>query len=326
MGSAVDGHDGERTEFVVAASSGRADSVLAAAFSDLSRAQLQRLIQDGRVSLDGEPLKKSAYVEAGQTLHVFLSEAAPAAGVAPDFAIPVLYEDDAIVAIDKPVGVIAHAAPGDSGPTIAAWFVARYPELTPALDPSRPGIVHRLDRDTTGVMVLAKTPAAVESLAAAFETRSTSKTYLAICDGVPGQERAVIDAPIGRNPGDRGRMAVIRDGSGREARSEYECLGEHDGRSLLAVRPESGRTHQVRVHLAAVGVPVLFDPVYGTPGEGRHQLHAARLTIPHPDGGTLSMSATLPDDMASLVRSMGLATVASEYLQPSRAARSLEPA
>ncbi len=326
MGSAVDGHDGERTELVVASSSGRADSVLAAAFSNLSRAQLQRLIQDGRVSLDGEPLKKSAFVEAGQTLQVFLSEPAPLAGVAPDVDIPVLYEDDEMVAVDKPAGVIAHAAPGDSGPTIAAWFALRYPDLVAALDPSRPGIVHRLDRDTTGVMVLAKTPAAVESLAAAFESRSTAKTYIAICDGVPGQERAVIDAPVGRNPGDRGRMAVLRDGTGREARSEYELLGEHDGRSLLVVRPESGRTHQVRVHLAAVGIPVLFDPVYGSPGEGRHQLHAARLVVPHPAGGTLSLCATLPDDMAGLVRSMGLATVASEYLQPSRTARSLEPA
>jgi 23S rRNA pseudouridine1911/1915/1917 synthase len=300
--------------------------VLAAALTHLSRAHLQRLISEGRVSLDGEPLKKSALVEAGQSLVVTLPAEGPPAGEGPEAELAVLYEDDDLVAIDKPAGLIAHQAGGDSGPTVAGWFAVRYPQLIAALDPARPGIVHRLDRDTTGVMVLAKTPEVVVSLSASFESRSAAKTYIAICEGVPAQERAVIDAPIGRRPGDRGRMAVVRDGSGREARTEYEVLGDHDGRSLLVLHPESGRTHQVRVHLAAVGAPVLFDPAYGTPGGGRTQLHAANLALPHPAGGTLTISATIPEDMAAHVRSMGLATVASGYLQPSRAVRSLDPA
>ncbi|MCA9824944.1 MAG: RluA family pseudouridine synthase [Dehalococcoidia bacterium] len=325
MGSAVDGQHGERTELVVAEFSGRADAVLSAAFATISRAQIARLISDGRVSLDGEPVKKSAWVQTGQSLLVLLADEAPSAGSAPASPLPVLYEDDHVVAIDKPAGLIAHPALADTEDTVSGWFAARYPELCADLDPARPGIVHRLDRDTTGIMVLAKTPGDAATLSAAFESRTVKKTYIAICNGVPEQERAVIDAPVGRHPGDRGRMAVVRDGSAREARTAYEVLGQRDGKSLLVVHPESGRTHQVRVHLSAIGAPVLDDPLYGTPGHGRHQLHAALLSLPHPAGGTLNLQATLPRDMAARVRSMGLAPVASEYLQPSSAARSSAP-
>src|SRR5690606_21959417 len=193
-----------------------------------------------------------------------------------------------------------------------AWFAARFDLDLPAFDAEHPGVVHRLDKDTTGVLLLAKTPFAQSSLSSAFEQRTARKTYLAVCDGRPSQDRAVIDAPIARHPGDRTRMAVTH--SGREARTEYEVLAADSERSFLVVRPETGRTHQIRVHLAAIGVPVTFDRVYGTPGEGRQMLHAWQLAIPQPKGGVLTVTAPMPPDMQALVRTIAGDSIALPYI------------
>jgi 23S rRNA pseudouridine1911/1915/1917 synthase len=313
VGRALDRNTAERRERLVVTEDGRADAVIAAALPGLSRSRIQRLIEAGAVSVDGSAVKKSTLLQAGQRVSVDVPGGAPATGRAPSADLPLLYEDDDLLVIDKPPSVIVHAAPGDSSPTVAAWFAARHAALSAHLDPDRPGIVHRLDRDTTGVLVLGKSPEAVAFLSQAFEDRTVHKTYLAVCEGDPNPPEAIIDAPIARHPADRGRMGVVRDGSGREARTRYETIGTAAGRSLLLVEPESGRTHQVRVHLAAIGVPVLFDPLYGAPGEGRHQLHAWRLVLPHPAGGSLTVSAPMPPDMAALVRSMGLHELASGY-------------
>jgi 23S rRNA pseudouridine1911/1915/1917 synthase len=287
--------------------------MIAAALPHLSRSRVQRLIGSGAVSVDGLTVKKSTLLQAGQLVSVELSNDGPSLGRAPGAQLAVLYEDESLLLVDKPIGVTAHAAPGDDSPTVAAWFALHHPDLVARLDRERPGIVHRLDKDTTGVLALGKTPEAVAALAAAFEERTVHKTYLAICYGVPSPAEAIIDAPIARHPADRSRMGVVRDGSGREARTRYELLGGDGDRSLLRVEPESGRTHQVRVHLAAVGVPVLFDSTYGTAGDGRHQLHAWRLELPHPQGGLLAVTAPMPRDMSAIVRSMGLQELASEY-------------
>ena len=146
-----------------------------------------------------------------------------------------LFEDDLVVVIDKPAGISAHGGPGDESATVASWFVQRYPAESEAFDVERPGIVHRLDRGTSGVMVLAKTPAAQKSLSNAFAERQTSKQYLALVEGVPDRKVAVIEAPLGRHPGDRTRMAILD--SGRESRTEYECIGSGFQRSLLLVKP-----------------------------------------------------------------------------------------
>lgn len=225
-----------------------------------------------------------------------------------------------MLAVDKPAGLAVHGAPGDSTATVAAWFLARYPDESAAFDVDHPGIVHRLDKDTSGVLLLAKTPAARATLSRAFEARETKKTYLAICDGRPRRERAIIDAPIARHPGDRTRMAVTK--SGRAARTEYELLGADRDRSLLLVHPESGRTHQIRVHLAAVGVPVAQDRVYGKGSEGRQLLHAWQISVPHPSGGALTVTAPLPSDMAEAVRTMGLEQLALAYSRPTPPERS----
>jgi 23S rRNA pseudouridine1911/1915/1917 synthase len=279
---------------------------------------VQRLIEDGLVRLDGEAVRKSVHVAEGAriTLEVPETEHTPPAAVP---SLTVLYEDDWVVAVDKPAGLPVHGAPGDKGPTVAGWFVAHYGEAATAFDAERPGIVHRLDKDTTGVLVLAKTPAAQASLSAGFEARETEKTYLAICDGVPDRERAVIEAGITRHPGDRTRMAIAR--HGRAARTSYTLLGHDRERSLLEVHPETGRTHQIRVHLKAIGVPVRFDRVYGKEGSGRQMLHAWRLTVPHPAGGRLTVTSPLPLDMIAEVRSMRLEQVALPYTIAVPAAR-----
>ncbi|HEX6030086.1 MAG TPA: RluA family pseudouridine synthase, partial [Tepidiformaceae bacterium] len=238
------------------------------------------------------------------------------------FDLPILYEDEVLLVVNKAAGLAVHGAPGDTGPSVAAWFVARYPREAAAFDAERPGIVHRLDKDTSGVLLLAKTPEAQWKLSRAFEARETEKTYIAICDGIPKNERAVIEAGIARHPGDRTRMAIAK--HGRSARTSYTVIAHDRDRSLLEVKPETGRTHQIRLHLAAVGIPVRFDRVYGKEGEGRQMLHAWRLRVPHPEGGTLTVTAPLPTDMRAEVRSMGADEAAEPYRAPTSPLRESE--
>jgi 23S rRNA pseudouridine1911/1915/1917 synthase len=302
---------------------GRLDAVLAQGFPDMSRARLQRLIAAGHVLVNGESARKSGQVHEGDVLVLDVPET-PHPAVAVAFDLSILYEDDALLVVDKPAGLAVHGAPGDTGPSVASWFLAHYGAEAGAFDAERPGIVHRLDKDTTGVLLMAKTPSAQAALSAAFEARTTHKTYLAVVDAVPSRERAVIDAGIARHPGDRTRMAIAK--NGRESRTAYETLGADGQRALLLVTPETGRTHQIRVHLAAVGCAVVDDGVYGKrrPGDsGRQLLHAYRLSVPHPAGGTLEVTAPLPADMVAAVRSMGLDSLASRYSQPAPPVRTV---
>ncbi|MCC7362992.1 MAG: RluA family pseudouridine synthase [Dehalococcoidia bacterium] len=287
--------------------------MVAAAYSDLSRARVQRLIEGGQVSVNGTAVRKSGQVAAGDLVVVVVPETdhdAPTVSV----DVPVLYEDGELLAIDKPAGLATHGAPGDLGPSVATWFLARYPELARAFDAERPGIVHRLDKDTSGVLVLAKTPAAQMALSAAFAERAASKTYVAITDGVPHKAKAVIEAPIARHPADRTRMMIGK--GGRMSRTRYEVVGAERGHALLEVDLETGRTHQVRVHLAAIECAVRFDRVYGKGGPGRQQLHAWRLSVPHPAGGTLTVTAALPGDMVATAAELELTDAAARYAEP----------
>ena len=272
--------------------------------------------------MNGEAVRKSCRVNDGDRLCVEIPEVAHAAD-ATGIELPILYEDDVLVAVNKPPGLAVHGAPGDMGPSVAAWFLERFAHEAHAFDAERPGIVHRLDKDTSGVLLLAKTPAAQAALSRAFEERTTKKTYLAICDGVPARQHAVIDAAIGRHPGDRTRMAIAT--RGREARTGYELLVTNGERSLLLVQPESGRTHQIRVHLAAVGVPVANDRVYGKgDGQGRQLLHAWQIVVPHPAGGTLTVTAELPPDFVDAVRSIAAEVAALPYTMPTPPVRTEE--
>ena len=322
---------GQRPRELLAEHSGRVDAVLADALPGVSRARVQRLIAGGHVLVNGEAVRKSVQVEAGDTLAVSEPECEPVTVAEVDFQLPILYEDDALLAVDKPAGLAVHGAPGDLGPSVVAWFVARYPALAARFDAERPGVVHRLDKDTTGLLFLAKTPEAQTALGRSFEVRQTAKTYLAVVDGVPARERAVIDAAIARHPGDRTRMAVAK--PGRASRTGYQVLGGDRDQSLLLVHPETGRTHQIRVHLAAIHCPVSRDRVYGRrtgvdPG-GRQLLHAYQLACPHPDGGMLTVTAPIPADMEAAIRAIGLDSLASEYARlvpPERCPGPLEAA
>ncbi len=314
MGTDVRYHGRAETTELTASEAGRLDAVLARAVPGLSRARIQRLIEGGHVRVNGEPARKSATVEEGDRLAFEVPETEHAAAPS-GLDLPLLYEDDDLAAINKPPGLAVHGAPGDTGPSVAGWWLERLGPAAAGFDVERPGIVHRLDKDTSGVLLLAKTPAAQAALSRAFEERATRKTYLAVVEGEPAQPRAIIDAPIDRHPGDRTRMAITR--KGRPSRTEYEVVASDGERSVLEVHPETGRTHQIRVHVAAIGCPVANDAIYGRRGaEGRQLLHAYRIAIPHPRGGTLTVTAAAPPDLAAAIRSIAGEQVASHYSQP----------
>jgi 23S rRNA pseudouridine1911/1915/1917 synthase len=281
----------------------------------LNRARIQRLIEGGQILLNGESARKSGVMAPGDSVVLDFPETEHR-GEWELAELPVLYEDDLLLAVNKPAGLAVHGATGDENPSVAIWFVARYgPSLQlGAFDVERPGIVHRLDKDTSGLLLLAKTPAAQAALSGSFERRETRKIYLAITEGIPDRKHAVIDAPLSRHPADRMRMAVSK--HGRESSTEYEVIASDHGRALLEVHPVTGRTHQIRVHLKAIGTPIVDDRVYGRQGEGRQLLHAWRLSIPHPNGGLLTITAPLPDDMREAIRAIEAEAIALPYLTP----------
>jgi len=313
MGTDLRDRPGPETRELTADEAGRLDAVLARALPELSRARVQRLIETGHVRVNGEVVRKSATVQEGDLLAFEVPETDHAI-VPSGLHLPLLYDDETLAVIDKPPGLAVHGAPGDIGPSVASWWLEQLGPAAAGFDVERPGIVHRLDKDTSGVLLLAKTPAAQAALSRAFEERTTRKTYLAVVEGTPAQPRAVVDAPIDRHPGDRTRMAVTR--GGRPSRTEYEVITSDNERSLLEVHPETGRTHQIRVHLAAIGCPISDDGVYGKRAtHGRQLLHAYRIQVPHPSGGTLTVTAPIPADIAAAIRSIGGEQVAWQYSQ-----------
>jgi 23S rRNA pseudouridine1911/1915/1917 synthase len=286
----------------------RLDRYLAAQGTWGSRSQVQRLITDGAVRLDGQPAKPGTLVRCGQRIEV--REAPPVAPpcVEPE-AIPldVLYEDQWLLVINKPPGLVVHPAPGHWRGTLVSALLHHWQGSPPGLDPARPGIVHRLDKDTSGVLLIAKDAATLADLGTQFRTREVEKQYLAFVWGRPRSARGTIAEPIGRNPVHRKQMAVRR--GGREALTTYEVLERFDDMTLLRLFPKTGRTHQLRVHLAAIGCPVVSDALYGRGRRAapapiaRHALHAERIAVRHPHtGAPLTFSVPMPADMAALRR------------------------
>jgi 23S rRNA pseudouridine1911/1915/1917 synthase len=283
----------------------RLDRYLADALPDLSRSRLQQLIRAGRVTLDGAPARCSTPVAAGMSIVVHLPIETPLAAPAPrPIPLDVVYEDADLVVIAKPAGLVVHPAAGHADDTLVNALLARYPDLAAGED-DRPGIVHRLDRDTSGLLIIARNQAALDALRDQFKRRLIRKTYLALVHGRPPSPEGVVDAPMGRDPHQRKRMAVIA--GGRPARTAYRVLAEMGDCCLLAVTPETGRTHQIRVHLAWLGVPVVGDRVYGRqrqPSDVRRQfLHAWRLSFERPGGqGRLDLECPLPEDLRAILR------------------------
>jgi 23S rRNA pseudouridine1911/1915/1917 synthase len=290
----------------------RLDRYLARVLPDLSRSQVQRLIRDGLVALDEETPKPGTPVSPGMRVVVRIPPS-PSDEVLPQpIPLDVVYEDDDLLVVNKPAGMVVHPGHGHSQGTLVNGLLARYPNLAVG-DSGRPGIVHRLDRDTSGLIVVAKTEGALEHLRRQFKTRRVKKIYLALVHGQPPAPEGIIEAPVGRDPRQRQRMAVIADG--RPARTRYELWEDLGDYSLLSVSPETGRTHQIRVHLAWLGVPVAGDAVYSHErgarraksdvGLERQFLHAWRLSFERPGGkGTVSLEAPLPADLQQAIDSL----------------------
>jgi 23S rRNA pseudouridine1911/1915/1917 synthase len=290
----------------------RVDRYLAQAVPDLSRSFIQRLIENGRVTVGTQAPKASYRVEPGDVVTVRVPPPEPTDVRPESIPLCIVYEDADILVVDKPAGMVVHPAHGHSSGTLVNALLARCPDLTGIGGAIRPGIVHRLDKDTSGLLVVAKNDAAHHGLQEQFKQRRVHKTYLALTEGVLRVAHGVIDAPIGRDPSHRQRMAVQTRG-GREARTEYHVLEQFPSHSLVSAEPVTGRTHQIRIHLAYIGHPIVGDRVYGfrkqrQPLE-RQFLHAARLAFELPSTGTpVEFSSALPPELAALLESLRLST------------------
>jgi 23S rRNA pseudouridine1911/1915/1917 synthase len=276
-----------------------------------SRAEVQALVQAGAVLVDGTPVAKSRRLEAGDVIEL-LGEPEVAAGPPGPESVPVevRYDDDDVIVIAKPAGLVVHPGAGHAGGTLVNGLLARYPELVDVGDRARPGIVHRLDRDTSGLLVVARSAVAYDALVGALERRELERRYDALVWGRLDAPRGVIDAPIGRSASRRTRMAVRDDG--REARTVYEVVRAFDAPlvSRLDCRLETGRTHQVRVHLSAIGHPIVGDNAYRGRRPGisldRPFLHATALGFAHPvTGDWLRFEEPLPTDLQSVLDALG---------------------
>ena len=291
-----DGLDGERLDAAIARMFG------------LSRTKAAELITEGSVLVGGRQAGKSDRVPAGEWLDVTLPPAAPAAGLPPPDPVPgmsVVYEDGDVVVVDKPAGVAAHPTPGWTGPTVLQGLLAAGHQIATSGAAERQGIVHRLDANTTGLMVVAKSEHAYSALKQAFRDRAVDKRYHALVQGHPDPLRGTIDAPIARHPSGDGRFAVVADG--RPAVTHYDTLEAFRAASLTEIKLETGRTHQIRVHMAAVRHPCVGDRLYGADpvlaarlGISRQWLHAVRLGFAHPsDGRWVEFTSAYPDDLAA---------------------------
>lgn len=287
----------------------RLDAWLSQVEPTLSRARIQDLIHSGHITLNGKPTKPSQSLIPGQDIQITLPPPVDVELKPEDIPLDVLFEDSDLIVINKPAGLVVHPAAGHASGTLVNALLAHCPDLTGIGGEKRPGIVHRLDRDTTGVMVVAKNETAMRSLVNQFKHRQTTKEYLALVWGHLSPPAGRTETLIGRNPNDRKKMCTRPD-NGRPAITNYETLKTFATTSLLRVRIETGRTHQIRVHMAFLGHSIVGDQQYGRarrdaipiPVPGRQMLHAARLTLTHPGTGKLlSFEAPLPKDMQALL-------------------------
>ncbi len=322
--SSPDKLSSEPVELVVSSSEAgwRLDLFLVHHFPDYSRVHLRRMINAGGVRIDDETGGKPSYrLKSGQRVRVVLPEIPREAPRPENIPLDVLYEDDWLAVVNKPPGMVVHPARGHWSGTLASALQYHFGgKLSTAGGPTRPGIVHRLDRDTSGVILVAKHDLAHAKLAAQFRDRTVAKEYFALVSGSPERDRDVIDRPIGMHPTHREKMAIRRDDSAsRPAETFYEVLERFDGFAAVRASPKTGRTHQIRVHLNHIGCPVLCDRQYGgrsriTRGEirrdpddalvllDRQALHAWRIEFAHPDTSEpIRIEAPLPDDMAAVL-------------------------
>jgi 23S rRNA pseudouridine1911/1915/1917 synthase len=294
----------------------RLDLWLAARLPDLSRTRIKALVDAGRVRVDGAASKAAHRLKDGERVDVVVPPPAPEEMAAEAIPLAVVFEDAHVLVVDKPAGMVTHPGAGRSTGTLAAAALAHAPEIAGVGGPRRPGIVHRLDKGTSGLIVLAKSRQAYDSLTAQLQRRTMSRRYLCLAHGAIASLEGMIDAPIARDPRSRVRMAVARAGTGRRAVTRFRVLERFAGYTYLECRLETGRTHQIRVHLASLGHPVVGDATYGAKrsrqpdtlpsdlveDQGGVALHAAGLSFLHPvTGETVDLSCPLPNRIARLL-------------------------
>ena len=287
----------------------RLDAFLARSLPDLTRSAAQRLLEEGAVTLGGKPAKKNAKTAPGDVVEVALPDPRPVEVVPQDIPLDVVYEDEHIIVVNKPVGLVVHPAPGHpDGTLVNALLYHCGTSLSGINGEVRPGIVHRIDRDTSGLIIAAKNDRAHLALSAQLQDHSLARVYEAVVVGSLREDDGTVDAPIGRHPVDRKKMAIVP-GTGRPAVTHWRVLGRYPGYTHVECRLETGRTHQIRVHMASIGHPLLGDTVYGSkkpwPGLAGQCLHARKLRFVHPvTGEAVELECPLPDWFERVLRQL----------------------
>lgn len=290
--------------FTVEHAGERLDTVLPGYVENLSRAAAQRLIKTGEVTVNGRPSRPSYRVQAGDEVLVRVPVEIPEPVLPEDIPLDIIYEDDALLVVNKPAGMVVHPGAGHSSGTLVNALLAHCPQIAEVGGPDRAGIVHRLDKDTSGLILVAKDENTRAALQRQFKRRQVVKTYLALIEDHMHPREGIIEAPVGRDKRQRKKMAVVR--SGRPARTMYRVVEYFADHTLLEVRPHTGRTHQIRVHLSWMGYPVVGDKIYGHRRQrllqDRHFLHAAQVSCTHPTSGEeVAFRAPLPPELAALL-------------------------
>ena len=287
----------------------RLDQFLADGVEELTRSAAQRLAEEQRVLLDGRPLKKNYKITGGETLEVSLPDPEPIDAVPQDIPLDIVYEDGDVLVINKPKGMVVHPAPGNpDGTVVNAVLYHCGSSLSGIGGAVRPGIVHRIDKDTSGLLIVAKNDRAHLCLSAQLKDHTLARTYEAVVIGTLKEDRGTVDAPLDRSPKDRKKMAVVP--GGRRAVTHYEVLARYPGYTHVRCRLETGRTHQIRVHMANLGHPIAGDTVYG-PARQKYDLqgqclHARELTFLHPaDGRKMHLKCELPGYFTDFLNKLG---------------------
>ena len=285
----------------------RIDKYLADYFVEFTRSYIQKLIKTDHIIVNGKPIKASYIIREDDVISITEPEAEPSPLTPEDIPLDIVFEDDDIIAVNKPPFMPTHPAVGHRTGTLVNALLWHLPDLPDSSAPERPGIVHRLDMNTSGIILVAKTRTALNYLNQQFQDRLIHKKYWALSLGKINDKQFIVDAPIGRNPQNRQKMCINYE-NGREARTEFEVLQAVPGYSFLEARPQTGRTHQIRVHLASLGHPIVADETYGKKNElfPRQFLHAHSITFTHPvTNAPITLETKMPDDLASGMKQLG---------------------